>query len=106
MAERMYLQIADDLKRKIEAGEPKRGSRLPTEIELREQYDASRNTIQDAIKWLTTHGLVETLPGRGTFVTYRITPLVTTLTGPPEGHYEDVYLAEVVARDQILRAPG
>jgi GntR family transcriptional regulator len=93
----MYRKIADDLRRKIEAGDLKRGSQLPTEIDLREQYDASRNTVRDAIKWLTTRGLVETRPGQGTFVTERITPFVTTLTGPPEGGDEDVYLAEVVA---------
>jgi len=93
----MYRQIAEDLQRKIEAGDLKRGGQLPTEIDLREQYDASRNTVRDAIKWLTTRGLVETRPGQGTFVTERITPFVTTLTGPPEGGDEDVYLAEVVA---------
>ena len=97
MAEPMYRQIADDLRRKIEAGEFEPGSQLPTEIELREQYEASRNTVSSAIKWLTTRGLVETLPGLGTFVTERITPLVTTLTGLPEGGDEGVYLAEVVA---------
>jgi GntR family transcriptional regulator len=93
----MYRQIADDLRRKIEAGQLQRGGQLPTEIDLREQYDASRNTVRDAIKWLTTRGLVETRPGQGTFVIERITPFVTTLTGPPEGGDEDVYLAEVVA---------
>jgi GntR family transcriptional regulator len=97
VAEPMYRQIADDLRRKIEAGELERGGQLPTEIDLREQYDASRNTVRDAIKWLTTRGLVETRPGQGTFVTERIIPFVTTLTGPPEGGDEDVYLAEVVA---------
>ena len=97
MAEPMYRQIADDLRSKIEAGELRQGGQLPTEIDLREQYDASRNTVRDAIKWLTTRGLVETRPGQGTFVTERITPFVTTLTGPPEGGDEDVYLAEVVA---------
>ncbi len=97
MAEPMYRQIADDLRRKIEAGDLERGSQLPTEIDLREQYEASRNTVRDAIKWLTTRGLVETRPGQGTFVTERITPFVSTLTGPPEGGETDVYLAEVVA---------
>jgi GntR family transcriptional regulator len=97
MPEPMYRQIADDLRRKIEAGELERGGQLPTEIDLREQYDASRNTVRDAIKWLTTRGLVETRPGQGTFVTERITPFVTTLTGRPEVGDEDVYLAEVVA---------
>ena len=107
MAEPMYRQIAEDLRRRIEAGELKRGSQLPTEIDLRELYDTSRNTVRDAIKWLSIRGLVETRPGQGTFVTQRITPSVTTLTGPPEGGDEDVYLAEVMASSRIpeLSAP-
>jgi GntR family transcriptional regulator len=116
VAEPMYRQIAEDLQHKIEAGELKRGGQLPTEIDLREQYDASRNTVRDAIKWLTTRGLVETRPGQGTFVTERITPLVSTLTGPPDGGETDVYLAEVIAssrtpstsdpRVEVQRATG
>jgi len=104
MADPMYRQIAEDLQRKIEAGELKRGGQLPTEIDLREQYDASRNTVRDAIKWLTTRGLVETKPGQGTFVTERITPFVTTLTGPQEGGDEDVYLAEVRASSRMPKS--
>jgi GntR family transcriptional regulator len=100
VTEPMYRQIAEDLQRQIESGELARGSQLPTELELREEYEASRNTVRDAIKWLTTRGLVETRPGQGTFVTERITPFVTTLSGPLDsGGGEDtaVYLAEVVA---------
>ncbi len=97
MAEPMYRQIADDLQRKIEAGELKRGGQLPTEMDLRDQYDASRNTVRDAIKWLSTRGLVETRPGQGTFVIERITPFVTALTGEPHGGDEAIYKAEVEA---------
>jgi DNA-binding GntR family transcriptional regulator len=62
MAEPMYRQIAEDLQHRIDSGELQRGAQVPTEIELREQYDASRNTVRDAIKWLVTRGLVETRP--------------------------------------------
>lgn len=81
MADPMYRQIADDLRRQIEAGELPPGAQLRTELELREKYEASRNTIRDAIKWLTTRGLVETRPGQGTFVLEAIEPFVTTLSG-------------------------
>ena len=100
MAEPLYKQIADDLRRKIEIGELKRGSQLPTEMDLRDQYEASRNTVRDAIKWLTTRGLVETRPGQGTFVTERIIPFVTALTGEPHGRDEAIYKAEVEARSR------
>jgi GntR family transcriptional regulator len=86
MAEQpMYRQIADDLRQKIETGAVPRGSQLPTELELREHYDASRNTIRDAVKWLTTRGLVETRPGQGTFVVEKIDPLITTLSSSGSG---------------------
>jgi GntR family transcriptional regulator len=82
MAEQpIYRHIAEDLRQKIESGMLEPGSQLPTELELREQYDASRNTIRDAIKWLITRGLIETRPGQGTFVVDEIDPFVTTLTG-------------------------
>jgi GntR family transcriptional regulator len=84
MPDPMYRRIAEDLCDKIESGELAPGSQLPTEIELRERYDASRNTVRDAVKWLITRGLVETHPGRGTFVIEKIDPLVTTLSADPE----------------------
>jgi GntR family transcriptional regulator len=101
MADPMYRQIATDLQRRIESGELKPGAQLPTEIDLRERYEASRNTIRDAIKWLITRGLVETRPGQGTFVVARINPFVTTLTGDPEtgrgGGEGGPYITEVAA---------
>ena len=83
MVDPMYRQIAEDLRRQIEDGELLPGDQLRTELELREKYNASRNTVRDAIKWLITRGMVETRPGQGTFVVQRIIPFVTTLTGDP-----------------------
>ncbi len=84
MADPMYRVIAEDLQTQIEARMLPAGAQLPTELELRDRYDASRNTVRDAIKWLITRGLVETRPGQGTFVVEKIVPFVTTLTGTPE----------------------
>jgi GntR family transcriptional regulator len=101
MAEPMYRQIAEDLRRRIETGEIASGAQLMTELELRERYDASRNTVRDAIKWLITRGLVETRPGQGTFVVEKIVPFVTTLTGDAataSGGEGNTYLQEVTAR--------
>jgi GntR family transcriptional regulator len=76
----MYRKIADELRSKIESGELGPGYRLPTELELRDQYDASRNTVRDAVKLLITRRLVETRPGQGTFVARKIVPFVTPLS--------------------------
>lgn len=97
MATPMYRQIAEDLREQIESGKLKPAQQLPTELELREHYGASRNTVRDAIKWLTTLGLVESRPGSGTFVVQKIDPFVTTLSGGPgRGGVEGAsYLSEV-----------
>jgi GntR family transcriptional regulator len=101
----MYRQIADDLRRQIEDGSLEPGQQLRTELELREKYNASRNTVRDAVKWLITRGLVETRPGQGTFVVEQIIPFVTTLTGDPEtsSGEGDTYIKEVAAS---LRRPN
>lgn len=80
MSTPMYRRIADDLRGQIERKVLRPGEQVRTELELREHYDASRNTVRDAIKWLTNLGLVETRPGQGTFVVRKIDPFVSTLT--------------------------
>jgi GntR family transcriptional regulator len=81
MPDPLWRRIAEDLRQKIESGElGSDGRPLPSELELREQYEASRNTIRDAVKWLITRGLVVTRPGQGTFVRQKIDPFVTHLT--------------------------
>jgi GntR family transcriptional regulator len=102
MVEPMYRRIAQELRQEIQSGMPGPGERLPTELELRERYDASRNTVRDAIKLLTTLGLVETRPGTGTFVIEKIEPFVTTLSADPEtglgGGEGDAAYSEVTER--------
>src|SRR4029077_6147531 len=84
MAEPMYRQIADDLRGKIDSGEIAHGAQLPTEIELMDEYSASRNTVRDAIKLLTTRGMVEPRPGQGALVVDKTNPLVANVPGLPE----------------------
>lgn len=52
----------------IEAGTMDIGSKLPTEAELSRAYRVSRPVIREALESLRVLGLVETRPGRGTFV--------------------------------------
>jgi GntR family transcriptional regulator len=85
MSNPMYRQIAEDLREQIESGRLQPSHQLQTELELREHYGASRNTVRDAIKWLTTLGLVETRPGQGTFVVRKIDPYITELTADSRG---------------------
>ena len=103
----MYQQIAEDLQAQIESGVLKSGAQLPTELELRDRYNSSRNTIRDAIKRLTSLGLVETRPGQGTFVTRSVDPFVTVLTGDPDkgGDERAAYLSEVTESHRSPSVP-
>lgn len=95
MANPMYRQIADDLREQIESGRIQPGQQLETELELRERYNVSRNTIRDAIKWLVNLGLAETRPGLGTYVAEKIDPFVTTLTADPGTGDSTIYQFQV-----------
>lgn len=45
------------------------GDKLPNEIELANELGVSRSTLREAIKVLTTNGMLEIRRGKGTFVT-------------------------------------
>ena len=108
VSEPMYRMIAQDLLEKIQAGSISPGEQLPTELELRDKYNASRNTVRDAIRWLATRGIVETKPGQGTFATRRIQPFVTTLSTNPKtglsGVEEARWQTEVRDRGRVPHA--
>ncbi len=81
----MYRRIAEDLRLKIESGVLPAGKQLPTEGELSEEYGgASRNTIREAIRWLSSRRLVGTQPGRGTFVAEQVKQFNVPLNRPIE----------------------
>lgn len=58
VTEPLYWQIAQELRGQIESGALAPGDQLPSEMDLRSRYRASRNTIRDAVKWLAGRGLV------------------------------------------------
>src|SRR4029077_21209709 len=63
-----YLQIARDLRRAIAEGRYPVGAQLPTEHELCRQLGVSRFTAREAIRVLSTEGLVRRKPRAGTVV--------------------------------------
>ncbi len=63
-----YHQLSVILKKKIDAGEWKPQSSIPSERHLEEQYAVSRPTIRQAIELLIREGYLYREHGRGTFV--------------------------------------
>lgn len=66
---RLYEQIVEQIEKSIVGGEIKPGEQLPPERELAQRFGVSRTAVREAVKALSEKGLVEALPGRGTFVT-------------------------------------
>lgn len=64
----LYHQLKEIMKEKIEAGEWVPGDKIPSENELRTQFDVSRNTAQKAIEDLVQDGRLRRIQGKGTFV--------------------------------------
>lgn len=95
----MYRYIADDLRARIRSGDLEPNAKLPTEGELSVTYEASRNTVREAIRRLTDEGLLESRPGQGTFVSRKVDPFVTVLTADPKtgfgGGETAAYLSKV-----------
>src|ERR1700674_2942269 len=66
---RLYLQIADQVRALIAAGEFQPGSRLPAERELARRFGVSRPTLREALIALEVEGYVDVRPGSGIVVT-------------------------------------
>jgi DNA-binding GntR family transcriptional regulator len=64
-------QVARDIERDIRTGQLAPDTRLPSEVELAEQYGVARMTVRRAVAQLRDNGLVVTVHGRGSFVAPR-----------------------------------
>ena len=105
----MYQKIAEDLRVQITSGALRQGAQLPTELELRDRYSASRDTVRDALKRLVEEGLIETRLRQGTFATRAIDPFVTVRSPDPEtgvasaGEESAGYLSAVIEQHRHAR---
>jgi DNA-binding GntR family transcriptional regulator len=62
-----YLQIAEEIRRRIRTGELAPGSRI-TEAEIVETYEVARSTARRTFAVLREEGLIFTVPQRGSYV--------------------------------------
>jgi DNA-binding FadR family transcriptional regulator len=94
--------IAATLRRRIESGELSPGERLPGHRELARQFTVSLSSVREAISMLVSAGLVETRPGRGTFVSAE--PPFNHRVGPPLTRHEVEELVEARALIEVRLA--
>lgn len=64
----LYHQLAGVLRDQVYRGDLRPGDQIPTEAELAEQYQASRNTVRLALGLLRNEGLLSSRRGLGTFI--------------------------------------
>jgi DNA-binding FadR family transcriptional regulator len=57
--QRIFQEVADQLRRNISEGKLKPGDKLPAERELAQMFGVSRNTMREALRALELSGLIE-----------------------------------------------
>jgi DNA-binding GntR family transcriptional regulator len=67
-----YREIANELSRRIQAGQYTPGSPLPSYGALAEEYKVSTSTVQRAVLVLRERGVVVGRQGHGVFVVERV----------------------------------
>lgn len=67
----IYKVIENDIKLKINQGELKSGDLVPSENELKDQYNVSRMTVRQALNNLVNDGHLFRHKGKGTFISQR-----------------------------------
>ena len=114
--QRLYRQIADQLRAGMLSGEYAVGSRLPAERELAVQLGVSRPSVREALIALEVEGWVEVRTGSGIYVLARSqsskgTPVAAAEWGPLElirarrvVEGETAALAATLARPEHLAA--
>lgn len=68
MMNNKFIRIYEDIAAHIRNGEIEAGSLLPSELDLSESYQTSRETIRKALKMLYEEGYIQKIQGKGSIV--------------------------------------
>ncbi len=103
--QKLYLQLYEILKKKIESGEWRVGTQIPTEEDLCNMFSVSRATVRTAVLELVRHGYLKRQQGKGTFI-YRntISDGISMLTNFRESMLEETtsITTNVLARTVMM----
>ncbi|MFH1702576.1 MAG: GntR family transcriptional regulator [Nitrospirota bacterium] len=77
---KLYFQLCEIMKKKIEKNEWELDSQIPTEEELCKIYGVSRATVRTAISELVREGYLTRQQGKGTFVKKQMSDELSMLT--------------------------
>ncbi len=94
MSEKLYVKVYNDIISKVKDGTLKVGDKLPTELELAEQYGVSRITITRAMKELNDINLIYRVKKAGTYingkVNFKTSQLIIPIIMPFHEDFNDI----------------
>lgn len=98
----IYLQIADELCRRILAGDYAEEEKLPSVRETAVEMEVNVNTVARAFEWLQQNEVVQVRRGMGNFVAEGARERITQLQRDEFFHG---YLPDLFRRMQLLSIP-
>ncbi|MCB5180020.1 GntR family transcriptional regulator [Streptomyces antimicrobicus] len=98
--ENAYLQVADALRARIEAGEWPIGAKLPSRARFAEEYSVGQSVAQRAMERLIIEGFLEGRAGSGTYVRRPRERLRLVRSRRRAGRAGAPFAAEVAAQGQ------
>ena len=105
-----YETVANDIIARIKQKEFENTFKLPTEDEMIEYYQVSRNTIRSALKMLTSQGIIYSRQGSGFYIRQRNNDNSIPITGtnglthdfPNSAFSNQVIAVELLSADEQL----
>jgi len=107
--EKLYLQLFEILKRKIENGEWTSGMQIPTEEQLCKTFNVSRATVRNAVLELVRQGYLIRQQGKGTFVSRSFISeglIMTAVFKKLWVEDDSVFSKEVIAKTVMMPVSG
>ena len=72
----IYEQLVEQLRRQLTLGGMEAGAAMPSVRQLASELGINPNTIQKAYRRMEEEGMIESVPGRGSFVTENLAMIV------------------------------
>jgi DNA-binding transcriptional MocR family regulator len=96
----LYVQLRDQLRSLVHAGDLRPGDRIPASRELAQMLGVHRTTVANAYAELESEGLIQGHVGRGTFIQGNGNGLKITPPPPPSLHGHDGLRWELLFADE------
>lgn len=98
----LYQQIVEHIKSQISDGRLPAGAQLPTIRQLAADLGVTRLTVQNAYSELQAQAWIESVVGRGTFVSSRVKPHVFKSSAAEQALDSDNVISDMVQLTQVV----